>query len=91
MPSRAGDPDMRQVQGLTLKGERWAISPLDGLRSQIRGLTLRRQEIYARAQAHQEGGQLIPLSLSEELADNGSELRIALNRYTEEEQGPPPG
>jgi len=90
MPTRAGDPDLRRVPRRILKGELWAISPLDRLSSQIRGLTLRRQDVYARARAHQHGGQLIPLSLCEELAENGSLLRIALDRYTEE-QGPPPG
>jgi hypothetical protein len=90
MPTRAGDPDLRPVPRRTLKGELWAISPLDSLSSQIRGLTLRRQDVYARAQAHQQGGQIIPLSLCEELAENGSQLRIALDRYTEE-KGRPPG
>ena len=90
MPTRAGDPDLRPVPRRILKGELWAISPLDSLGSQIRGLTLRRQDVYAQAQAHQQGGQLIPLSLCEELAENESQLRIALDRYTEE-KGRPPG
>lgn len=90
MPTRAGDPDLRPVPRRILKGDLWAISPLDTLSSQIRGLTLRRQDVYARAQAHQQGGQIIPLSLCEELAENGSQLRIALDRYTEE-KGRPPG
>jgi hypothetical protein len=90
MPTSAGNPDLRRVPRRTLKGELWAISPLDTLSSQIRGLTLRRQEAYARAQAHRQGGQLVPLSLCEDLAENGSQLRIALDRYTEE-QGRPAG
>jgi hypothetical protein len=90
MPTHAGHPDLRRGQTLILKGELWAISPVDSLRSQIRGLTLHRQDVYARAQAHRQSGQLIPLSLCEELADNGSRLRLALDRYTEE-TGPSPG
>jgi hypothetical protein len=90
MPSSAGDPDPREVPKRTLKGELWAISPLDGLRSEIRRLTLHRRDVYGRAEAHRQGGQLVPLSICEELAENGSQLRIALARYTEE-TGPPPG
>jgi hypothetical protein len=90
MPISAGDPDLRRAPRPILKGELWAISPLDTLSRQIRGLTLRRQEVYARAQAHRQGGQLVPLSLCEDLAENGSQLRIALDRYTEE-QGQPLG
>jgi hypothetical protein len=90
MSMRAGHPDLRRGPRPILKGELWAISPLDTLRSQIRGLTLHRQDVYARAQAHQQGGQLIPLSLCEDLAENGSQLRIALDRYAEE-QGPASG
>jgi hypothetical protein len=83
VPSRGGDLDPGEVPKLALARGLWAISPLDSLRGDIRRLTLRRQDAYVRAQAHRRRGQLVPASLCEELAENGSQLRFALDRYTE--------
>ena len=83
MPSSGGELDLRRVPEPILKSELWAISLLDALRSEIQSLTARRQNVYVRAQAHRQGGQLVPASLCEELAENGSQLRRALDRYTE--------
>ena len=67
-----------------------AILPPESLRGQIRRLTQRRRDVFVLAEAHRQGGHLVPASLCEELAENGSQLRIALDRFTEE-QGRPPG
>jgi hypothetical protein len=63
--------------------ELWRITLTDSLRSEIRRLTVHRQSAYDRAQAHRQNGQLVPASLCEEMAENGSRLRWALDRYTE--------
>lgn len=63
--------------------ESWRIALTESLRSEIRRLTVRRQSAYDRAQAHRRDGQLVPASLCEEMAENGSRLRWALDRYTE--------
>ena len=89
IPTHARHPDLRRERRSFSRATSGDL-PVDSLKSQIRGLTLHRQDVYARAQAHRQGGQLIPLSLCEELAENGSRLRLALDRYTEE-TGPSPG
>ena len=61
-----------------------AIQPPDSLRSQIRRLTQRRRDVIVLAEAHRQGGHLVPASLCEELAENGSQLRYALGRYAQE-------
>jgi hypothetical protein len=53
------------------------------LRSDIRRLTVGRQDLYVRARGHRQGGQLVPASLCEELDQNESQLRFALDRYNE--------
>jgi hypothetical protein len=83
MPSSGGELDLRAVPVPIPKSELWSISLLDALRSEIERLTARRQNLYVRALAHRQGGQLVPGSLCEELAENGSQLRHALDRYTE--------
>jgi hypothetical protein len=83
MPSSGDERDLRRVPDSVLKSELWSISLLDALKSEIRRLTGRRQHVYARARAHRQDGQLVPASLCEELAENGSQLRRALDRYTE--------
>jgi hypothetical protein len=59
------------------------VSSLDRLRSDVQRLSAHRQDVYVRAHAHREGGQLVPASLCEELAQNESMLRCALDRYLE--------
>jgi hypothetical protein len=86
MPNSGFDPG--PVPKAALAGELRVISAHDGLMGEIRRLTQRRQNAYVRAQAHRQGGQLVPASLCEELAENESQLRFALDRYTEA-TGPP--
>ena len=61
-----------------------AILPPESLRGQIRRLTQRRRDVFVLAEAHRQGGHLVPASLCEELAENGSQLRWALGRYAQE-------
>jgi hypothetical protein len=55
----------------------------ESLGSQIRQLTLSRQASYDRARTYRRDGQLVPASLREDIAENGHQLRQALERYTE--------
>lgn len=85
MPStNGGTNDERQTAaGRSLEQELRAIPLADSLRSQIRHLTLRRQESYVEARAHRVGGHLVPGSLGLEMAENALHLRYALKRYAE--------
>ena len=82
MPS-VGDLDQKPMSERPANRELWAIYEPEALTGRIRGLTVRRQAVYLQAQAHRQGGHLVPASLCEELAENGSQLRYVLNRYSE--------
>lgn len=85
MPSTNADSRQeRQAEpGHTLEQELRAIPLADSLRSQIRLLTVRRQESYVEARAYRGGGHLVPGSLAQEMAENGLQLQYALKRYAE--------
>ncbi len=66
-------------------GKAGPFSP-ESLGAVIRRLTLRRQAAYDEARTFRRNGQLVPGSLREEIADNASQLREALKRYTDATQ-----
>ena len=82
MPTSGGELGLGPAPSGAPQSESWVLS-LDRLRSDVRRLSLHRQDVYVRAHAHREGGHLVPLSLCEELALNESHLRYALDRYIE--------
>jgi hypothetical protein len=49
---------------------------VERLRSDVRRLSLHRQDVYVRAHAHRQGGHLVPASLCEELVQNESQLAV---------------
>jgi predicted DNA-binding protein with PD1-like motif len=90
MASRADQSGIRPSPECVLSSDLWALSATDSLRNDIRRLSLHRHDVYARAQVHRSGGHLVPASLCEELALNESQLRYALDRYSEASGHPAP-
>jgi hypothetical protein len=89
MASRADQSGVQASPECILSSELWALSATDSLRNDIRRLSLHRHDVYARAQVHRRGGHLVPASLCDELAQNESQLRYALDRYSEASADPP--
>ena len=83
MPINGGELGLGPAPPVVPQGESWMLMSLDRLRSDVQRLTMHRQDVYVRAQAHRLGGQLVPASLCEELLQNESQLRCALDRYNE--------
>jgi hypothetical protein len=83
MPTNGGELGLRPAPPQLPQGESWMLSSLDRLRSDVQRLSLHRQDVYGRAHVLRESGHLVPSSLCEELAQNESQLRCALDRYIE--------
>ena len=83
MPTNGDKSGLRPAPPPPPQGESWMLSSLDRLRSDVQRLSLHRQDVYGRAHVLREGGHLVPSSLCEELAQNESQLRCALDRYAE--------
>ena len=82
MPSTSERDDGRPSEP-TIKTELRGISLVESLGNRIAALTERRQAAYEQARGHRRAGQLVPGSLDQEMAENGVQLRQALERYTE--------
>lgn len=63
--------------------ERWLMSLNQSLSDHIRLLTQRRHTAFGQAATYRLEGHLIPGSVTEELTENASQLRGALERYAE--------
>ena len=63
--------------------ERWLMSLNESLSDHIRLLTQRRHTAFGQAATYRLEGHLIPGSVTEELTENASQLRGALERYAE--------
>ena len=61
--------------------ERWLISLNESLSDHIRLLTQRRHTAFGQAATYRLEGHLVPGSVTEELTENASQLRGALERY----------
>ena len=83
MASRDQETGIQSAPGPVGKSESWAVLTIDNLRNDIRRLSLDRADAYVRAGVHRRDGHLVPASLCEELAHNASQLRCALDRYSE--------
>ena len=83
MPSSGGSITGSRLPDLT-RGKGFSpISLTQGLMEQVRLLSVGRRSMYERAQTHRESGQLVPLSLCEEMTENETRLRDVLARYTD--------
>jgi hypothetical protein len=83
MPSRTQTWRREHEPRPVARTEQWTISLTESLSDRIKLLSERRQTAFEQAQTHRSEGHLVPLSLSEELTENASELRGALERYAE--------
>ncbi len=61
--------------------EPWVTSLHESLSDHIRLLAERRHTAFGQAATHRREGHLVPLSLTQELAENASELSGAMERY----------
>jgi hypothetical protein len=63
--------------------ERWLTSLNENLSDHIRLLAQRRHTAFGQAATHRREGHLVPGSVTQELTENASDLRGALERYVE--------
>jgi hypothetical protein len=83
MPSTSDRDKGRPNESTILQTDMRAISLTESLGDRVVVLAQRRQAAYERARGHRRAGQLVPGSLDQEMAENGVQLRHALERYTE--------
>ena len=63
--------------------EQWQTSLNESLSDHIRLLAQRRHTAFGQAATHRREGHLVPGSVTQELTENASDLRGALERYAE--------
>ena len=83
MPSTSDRDKGRPSEATILQTDMRAISLTERLGHRVVVLAQRRQAAYERARGHRRAGQLVPGSLDQEMAENGVQLKHALERYTE--------
>ena len=74
---------LRADAGSRPNQERWLTSLNENLSDHIRLLAQRRHTAFGQAATHRREGQLVPGSVTQELTENASDLRGALERYAE--------
>jgi hypothetical protein len=75
----ARDPSAENVSRKTLLAELLTES----LTGEIRRLGMSRQKLYGTARLHRRAGQLIPASVCNEMVENETQLRRAIDRYAQ--------
>jgi hypothetical protein len=75
----ARDPSVANVSRKALLADLLTES----LTGEIRRLGMSRQKLYGTARLHRRAGQLIPASVCNEMVENETQLRRAIDRYSQ--------